>query len=304
MLDRVAGMQVFMRVAALGSLSAAARALQMSQTMVTKHVAAIESRIGVKLMHRTTRKLTLTEAGRNYLASSEQILAAIEEAENSAGAEHLNARGTLRVSAPVSFGVREIAPLMPAFARAYPLVTIDLGLNDRMVDLIEEGWDMAIRIGNLGKSQMVVRKIAPCSSVLCASPGYLAERGTPTKIDDLSRHNCLGYTLSQEFGSDSWTFGLKAEITVPISGNMRASNGDALIAAAVEGQGLAYGPTFLAHSELRAGRLISIELDHPTSPLRGVFAAYPPDRTPPAKVRAMIDFLAQQFSPSPRWDRP
>ena len=149
MLDRVTGMQVFSRVAALGSLSAAARALGMSQTMATKHLAAVEERLGVKLLHRTTRRLTLTEAGRHYLDAAERILAELEDAEAAVSAERLEARGTLRVNVPVSFGIREIAPLLPEFTRSYPSVTVDLGLNDRVVDLIEEGWDMAVRIGRV-----------------------------------------------------------------------------------------------------------------------------------------------------------
>jgi DNA-binding transcriptional LysR family regulator len=291
MLDRVAGMQVFVRVAALGSFSAAARALGISQTMVTKHIGAIERRLDIKLLHRTTRSLTLTEAGHGYLEASERILAAIEEAEASTSAERLKAQGTLRMNVPVSFGVREIAPLMPAFARTYPSVTVELGLIDRVVELIEEGWDMAVRIGGLADSRMIVRKIAPCSTVLCASPTYLAEKGTPKTVDELIHHNCLGYTLSKSHGTDQWSFGTNAEVSVPIAGNLRASNGEALVPAAVHGQGLVYGPSFLVNAELCAGRLVAIELDHPTYPLRGVFAVYPPDRHPPAKVRAMIDFL-------------
>jgi DNA-binding transcriptional LysR family regulator len=302
MLDRVTGMQVFARVAALGSLSAAARALGMSQTMATKHVAAVEERLGVKLLHRTTRRLTLTEAGRRYLDTAERILAELEEAEAAVSADRLEARGILRVNVPVSFGTREIAPLLPEFARSYPAVTVDLGLSDRFVDLIEEGWDLAVRIGRLQPSTMIARKLAPCRAALCAAPAYLAERGTPHRVADLSSHNCLGYTLSQTLGSDRWQFGADGALVVPVSGNLRANNGDALIAAAVAGQGLIYQPTFLVSAEVRAGRLISITLDHPTIDLAGIFALYPADRRPPAKVRAFIDFLAERFGSAPPWD--
>src|SRR5215470_20408243 len=194
MLDRVTGMQVFARVAALGSLSGAARALGMSQTMATKHIAAIEDRLGVRLLHRTARRMTLTEAGRRYLDAAERIIADLEEAEAAASVDRVEARGTLRVNVPVSFGIREIAPLLPEFARSHPLVTVDLGLNDRVVDLIEEGWDMAVRIGRVAESTMIVRKLAPCRTALCAAPAYLAERGTPRRVSDLKDHNCLGYT--------------------------------------------------------------------------------------------------------------
>jgi DNA-binding transcriptional LysR family regulator len=302
MLDRITGMQVFARVVALGSLSAAARALGISQTMATKHLAAIEDRLGVKLLHRTTRRMTLTEAGRHYLDAAERIIAEWEEAEAAASADRLEARGTLRVNVPVSFGIREIAPLLREFARSHPLVTVDLGLNDRVVDLIEEGWDMAVRIGRLTDSTMVVRKLAPCRTALCAAPSYLAEKGTPRRVSDLKDHNCLGYTLSRTLGSDRWSFGVDGAVTVAVSGNLQANNGDVLVAAAVAGQGLIYQPTFLVSSEIRAGRLVSVALDHPAIEVPGVFALYPADRRPPAKVRAFIDFLSQRFGSVPPWD--
>jgi DNA-binding transcriptional LysR family regulator len=303
MLDRVTGMQVFARVAALGTLSAAARSLRMSQTMATKHIAAIEQRLGIKLLHRTTRRLTLTEAGRRYLDAAERILAEVEEAEAAAAAERVEARGTLRVNAPVSFGTREIAPLLPQFARSYPAVTVDFGLNDRAVDLIEEGWDVAVRIGHLADSTLIAKKLAPNRMVVCASPAYLGERGTPRTISELKDHNCLGYTLSRTVGAERWSFGPDGEITVPVSGNLRSNNGDALVAAALAGQGLIYQPTFFVSSEIRAGKLVPITLDHPTIESAGVFAVYPPDRRPPAKLRAFIDFVMQRFSPEPPWDR-
>lgn len=186
MLDRLTGMQVFARVAALGSLSGAARALGMSQTMATKHVAALETRLGIKLLHRTTRRLTLTEAGRSYLAAVERILADVEEADASASREAVEVRGTLRLNAPVSFGIRVIAPLLPELSRLHADLTIDLGLNDRYVDLIEEGWDLVIRVGGLQDSTMIARRLASCPMVVCAAPAYLATHGVPRSIEDPS----------------------------------------------------------------------------------------------------------------------
>lgn len=303
MLDRLTGMQIFVRVAALGSLSAAARALGISQTMVTKHVGAIEERLGVKLLHRTTRRLTLTEAGRHYLGSAERILAEVEEAEAEASAERVEVRGTLRVNAPLSFGFREVAPLMTEFSGLHPSVTVDLGLNDRFVDLIEEGWDVAVRIGRLQNSTMIARKIAPCRLVVCGSPGYFSERGTPKSVEDLSGHNCLGYTLSQGVGPDQWAFGADGMVKVAIKGNLRVNNGDALLVAAVAGQGLIYQPTFIVSDALRAGQLVMLTLDHPPLELPGVFAVYLANRHPSAKVRAFVDFLSQRFGSNPPWDR-
>jgi DNA-binding transcriptional LysR family regulator len=295
-------MQVFSRVAALGSLSAAARALGLSPTMVTKHVAALEDRLGVKLLHRTTRRLTLTEAGRRFLDSAERILAEVEEAESAAAADRVDVRGTLRLNVPVSFGVREIAPLLADFAAAYPSLVVELGLNDRVVDLIEEGWDMAVRIGRLAPSRLIARKLAACSTVVCAAPTYLARRGTPRRVAELAQHDCLGYTLAQS-GRDLWSFGPEGETQVRVSGSLFANNGDALVAAAVAGQGVIYQPRFLVSDALRAGRLVRLALDHPTTDLPGVFALYPPDRRPPAKVRACIDFLVARFGPVPPWER-
>jgi DNA-binding transcriptional LysR family regulator len=301
--DRVAGMQIFSRVAALGSFSAVARALGMSPTMVTKHVASLEQRLGTRLLHRTTRRLTLTEAGRRYLDAVERILAELEEAEAAASADHIEVRGTLRVNVPVSFGIREIAPLLPDFAASHPTLAVELGLNDRVVDLIEEGWDLAVRIGRLAESTLMARKLAPCRTAVCAAPAYLKRHGRPRSVDDLANHNCLGYTLSQTVGADRWSFGVEGTVVVPVSGSLRTSNGDALVAAAVAGLGLVYQPTFLVGAELRSGRLVSITLDQPTVDLPGIFAVYPPGRQPPAKVRAFIDFLVQHFGPAPPWDR-
>lgn len=303
MLDRVTGMQVFVRVAALGSLSAAARALGMSQTMATKHLAAVEQRLGVKLLHRTTRRLTLTEAGRRYLDASERILADLAEADATASADRLEVHGTLRVNAPVSFGAREIAPLLPELSLLYPALAIDLGLNDRYVDLLEEGWDLVIRIGRLADSSMIARRLAPCHTVVCAAPTYLAVRGTPHSVTQLKDHNCLGYTLSRLVGAQRWCFGKEGEITIPIAGNLRSNNGDALVAAATAGQGVIYQPTFLVADELNAGRLVTLQLDYPPVELGSIFALYPSERHPPAKVRAFIDFLLGKFEPNPHWDR-
>ncbi|MFZ0571272.1 MAG: LysR family transcriptional regulator [Rhodomicrobium sp.] len=303
MLDRLTGMQVFASVASSGSLSAAARTLGMSQTMATKHMAALEGRLGVKLLHRTTRRLTLTEAGRAYLDAAERILGEVADADAEAAAGAAEVRGTLRLNVPVSFGIREIAPLIPDFLENHPALSIDLGLNDRQVDLIEEGWDLAVRIGAMASSSMIARKLAPCFTVVCAAPRYLAAKGTPRSIADLARHDCLGYTLSRTIGADTWLFGGERNISVAVRGSLKANNGDALTAAAVAGEGIVYQPTFLVAREIAAGLLVPIELDQPPIVLDGIFAIYPADRRPPAKVRAFIDFLVKRFGPVPEWDR-
>lgn len=300
--DRIAGLQIFARVAALGSLSAAARALGMSQTMATKHIAALEDRLGVKLLHRTTRRLTLTEVGRTYLDAVERVLNDLEDADAAASMEAAEVRGTLRLNAPVSFGILELAPLLPKLSELHPGLTVDLGLNDRQVDLIEEGWDLVIRIGGMKDSTMVARKVAPCALVVCAAPSYLAAHGTPRTVADLAQHNCLGYTLSQPVGAGRWAFGADGKTPVSVTGTLRANNGDALVAAAVGGQGIIYQPTFLVHREIKAGKLVPLMFDHAPIAFDGVFAVYPADRRPPAKVRAAIEFLVSEFSPVPPWE--
>jgi DNA-binding transcriptional LysR family regulator len=302
MLDRLTGLEVFVKVASSGSLSRAGRAMGLSQTMVSKHIAALEARLGVRLFHRTTRRLSITEAGRNYLEASERILAEVEAADANVAADRVKPRGLLRLNAPVSFGTRQIVPLLAEFTARYPHVVIELGLNDRLVDLAEEGWDLAIRIGNLSSSSLIARRIASCRVVVCAAPSYLKARGTPPTVSSLSEHNCLGYTLSQT-SVDRWEFGARAEVKVQVSGNLRANNGDALRTAAIAGQGVIYQPTFIVADDLRAGTLVALTLDHPTVELGGIYAVYLPDRQPPAKVRAFIDFIAMRFAPDPPWDR-
>lgn len=295
MLDRVTGMQVFARVAALGSFSAAGRALGLSQTGVTKHVAALEARLGTRLLHRTTRRLTLTETGRSYLEACERILAEIAEAEAAVGAEGVEAHGTLRLNVPLSFGVREIAPALAVFSATHPALTIELGLNDRRVDLIEEGWDLAVRIGALADSGLIARRLASSRLVVCAAPAYLDRHGTPRQPEELKGHNCLGYTLSDASG---WRFGDQA---YPVSGTLRAPNGAALVAAAVAGLGLVYQPTFLVAEALRAGTLVALDLGAPC-PTLPIHALMPPGRRP-AKTRAFVDFLADRFAGEPAWER-
>jgi DNA-binding transcriptional LysR family regulator len=302
MLDRVTGMQVFVRVATLGSFSAAARALDLSQTMVTKHVAALEDRLGIKLLHRSTRKLVLTEGGRNYLTACERILAEIEEAEASASLDRIEPRGTLRLNVPLTFGFRQVVPALTEFSRLYPAVSFDLGLADRYVDLMEEGWDLAIRIGQLKDSSLVARRLAACRTIVCAAPAYLKQHGIPQTPDDLIRHNCLAYTLPSAIGADRWTFGTDGDIVVPIQGNLRANNGDALLAAAVAGQGLIYQPTFIVGDSLREGSLVPVLSNYPTYE-PAIHAVLPSGRQAPAKVRVFVAFLAERFGPEPEWDR-
>lgn len=302
-LDRLTSLEVLAKVAATGSFSAAGRAMRLSQTMITKHIAGLELRLGVKLFHRTTRRLSLTEAGRRYLDASTRVLADLDAANNEI-ADRFEPRGILRVNAPVSFGVRQIARLLPAFATRYPQVTIELGLNDRLVDLADEGWDLAIRIsvGQLSDSSLIARRIATCRTAVCAAPTYLKTHGTPLTIAELAKHNCLCYTLSRRLPVDRWVFGRDNKMVVAVSGNLRANNGSALRAAAIAGQGIIYEPTFIVADDLRTGALTALELDHPTIEV-GIHAVFLPAPHPAAKVRAFIEFMAAQLAPEAPWDR-
>jgi DNA-binding transcriptional LysR family regulator len=303
MLDRLTGLEVFAKVAAAGSFSAAGRAMGISQTMVTKHIAALEARLGVKLFHRSTRRLSITEAGRGYLEASERVLADLDAADAAVAADRIEPRGLLRLNAPVAFGAGQIAPLLTEFAKEHPHVGVELGLNDRLVDLAEEGWDLAIRIGSLSDSSLIARRIAPCRTMVCAAPAYLKAHGKPRAVAELADHNCLGYTLSRLTGVDRWAFGAHADVSIQVSGNLRANNGDALRAAAIAGQGIIYQPSFVVADDLRSGALVALALDHPTVEFGGIYAVYLPDRHPAGKVRAFIDFIAACFVPEPPWDR-
>lgn len=298
-MDRVTSMRVFVRAASAGSLSAAARHLGMSPAMATKHVNALEARLGVKLFHRTTRQLSLTEAGSNYLEACQRILPEIDEAEAAATSQRIKATGLLRMNVPLSFGTRFIAPLIPEFSRRHPEVKIELGLSDAQLDLIAGSWDLAIRIGRLADSPLRTRQLGNSCMLVCAAPAYLDRRGIPRTVGELAQHNCLSYTLSAMQDSKQWAFGANGELRVPINGDLLANNGDALLAAAVGGQGIIYQPHFIVGEALARGELVVLELDKPVVELGGIHVLYPPDRRPPAKVRVMIDYLAEVFARTP-----
>ena len=300
-MDRISSMRVFVRAASVGSISAAARHIGMSAAMATKHIDALELRLGVKLFHRTTkrRSLTLTEAGNHYLDACERILADIDEAEAAVSSQRIKANGLLRMNIPVSFGTRFIAPRILEFSHRHPEVKIELGLSDAQLDIIAGSWDLAIRIGQLEDSPLKTRRLGDSFMRVCASPDYLDNRGIPRSANDLTQHNCLSYTLSGMQNSEHWAFGKKGEYKVPISGDLVANSGDALLAAAVAGQGVIYQPHFIVGEALNQGKLVDLMLDKPVMDIGGIHVIYPPDRHPPAKVRVMIDYLVEVFGKNP-----
>ncbi|NHN84211.1 LysR family transcriptional regulator [Acetobacter musti] len=300
--DRVTGMQVFVRVVAQGSFAAAARTLSLSQTMVTRHISSLEDRLGVTLFHRSTRRLSLTEAGQIYLDGCQRLLADLEGMEQEASAGRIEPRGRLRLNVPVSFAIRYVAPVLAEFSRRYPLVHVELGLDDRVVDLIAEGWDLTLRIRQMAASSLKTRKLAAIRFVVCAAPSYLAKCGTPRAIADLEQHACLSYTLSGVTGMNRWSFGTDGSRTVPVTGPLSASNGDVLREAAIAGQGIVYQPLFIVADALRAGQLVPLVLDAPLFAGLELHAVYAPAATVPPKIRAMIDYLLECYSPHPPWE--
>ncbi|HLU00039.1 MAG TPA: LysR family transcriptional regulator [Burkholderiaceae bacterium] len=298
-MDRITSMRVFVRAAQAGSLSAAARQLGMSPAMATKHVNRLEAYLGISLFHRSTRRLVLSETGSHYLEACQRILADIDEADAAASTQTIKASGLLRMSVPLSFGSRYIAPLMADFSRLHPEVKTELGLSDAMVDLVGSNWDMAIRIGRLADSALHARRLGGCTMHVCAAPAYLDIRGLPRKVDELAHHNCLSYTLSAMQNPNKWHFGTRGEYSVAVDGNLVANNGDALLAAALAGQGIIYQPHFIVGPAIERGELVELKLDRPPVPLDGIYVLYPPGRRQPAKVRAMIDYLAEKFAQTP-----
>ncbi len=292
MMDRLIGIEVFARAMRLGGLSAAARELSMSPAMAAKHLNALEARLGTTLVNRTTRRLSLTQAGADFLERAERILGDLREAEAEAAARAVVVEGLLRVTVGATFGVRHIAPLLARFNQRHPRVTVELGLSDRVVDLVEERWDVAIRIGRLADSRLVARKLVDMHMVICAAPAYLARRGIPRSVADLAGHDCLGFTLSQPAGRE-WRFGADGQLRVPVQGSLHADNGEALVEAAVAGSGLVYGPRFIASDALIAGQLVEVTLDQPLLKLGAAYAVTHPARSPAKKIRAFVDFLVE-----------
>lgn len=298
-MDRLTALEVFLQIAATGSFTEAARRLNTSKSSVSKQIAELEQRLGVRLLNRTTRRLSLTEAGLLLQERAGQIVGEFEELEHALSSAQLKPSGLLRVNAPVSFGILHVAPTIPPFLEQHPEMEIDLTLNDRFVDLVNEGFDLAIRIGELSDSSLMARSLAAVRLIACASPGYLAKHGTPATPRDLARHNCLFYSYQPY--QQEWRFTDAAGLVhrVQVRGNLRANNGDALLTAAKQGLGVVLSPDFMAAPALASGELVALLPDCLSRRL-SVQAVYPFTRHVPAKVRAFIDHLVATFE-RPSW---
>jgi DNA-binding transcriptional LysR family regulator len=300
-MDRMTGMSTFVKVVESGGFSAAARALEMSPSMVTTHVQALEERLGVRLLNRSTRKVSLTEVGRTYYERCLQILADADDADRVAQALQSSPRGTLRLNTAVAIPPF-LAPVIAEFVALYPDVTISMTMTDRMIDMVEEGFDLAVRNMSAPDSSLISRRVAAYRLVVVGAPGYLAARGTPKQPADLAQHNCLIY--SHAAWGNEWRFtGPDGGQSVPVSGNLLANSDNALRLAAVHGQGLVLVPSFLVMDEIRSGRLVPV-LTEFLQTEHAINAIYPHRRHLSAKVRSFIDLLAKHFHEDPLWADP
>jgi DNA-binding transcriptional LysR family regulator len=300
-MDRLRAFEVFVAVVGRGGFAKAADALDTSPANVTRYVGELEAHLGARLLNRSSRGISLTEAGEALYERARAILAEVAEAEDITSLGAAQARGRLRINAPLSFGVLHLAPLWPQFMAAHPEVELDVSLSDRRVDLVEEGYDMAIRISRGGSTAYVARKLAISRNLICAAPSYLECYGHPTTPEALNGHRCVAYSLSLH--PDEWEItdaGGRTE-TVRLTPVMYANNGDTARVAGVAGQGVIWQPTFLIADDLRTGRLVQL-LPAWRVPEIDILAVYPSRRHVPGKVRAMVDFLARAFRDTPPWE--
>jgi len=293
-------MRVFAKVVETGSFIAASEALGISRPMASKHVARLEHSLGVKLLNRTTRTISVTEAGRAFYTRCLDIFARVDEAVQEAGNLRVEPKGQLRISAPHSFGRKHLARSIARFQQVFPDIEVDLTLNDRVIDLVDEGFDLAVRIGHLADSSLIARKLSDCTLNVCAAPSYLAAHGEPKIPQDLAAHNCLVYCYLAE--GNGWGFSKNGKNqTVKVTGNFKANSGDAVIEVAAQGLGIVMEPDFMTNTYLKAGKLVALLSDYEITP-RGIYAVYPQDRLLPRKTRAFVDFLVGQYKRTRNWE--
>jgi DNA-binding transcriptional LysR family regulator len=293
-MDRFLEMQSFQAVVDAGSFVGAADVLGVSKAAVSRHVVELENRLGIRLLHRTTRRVSLTPGGQTFYERSKDLLAELEAAEQEATSRSDAVRGLLRINAPFTFGILHLAPLWGRFRAQHPQLTLDVTLADRLVDLVEEGYDMAVRIAALPSSSLVSRRLATTTMAVCASPGYLLRHSTPLHPADLVQHQVIAYSYLAT--KDEWHFnGPHGPVSVRTRPWMHTNNGDTCRAAALADQGIILQPRFLVGDDLAARRLVELMPEYRV-PEVGIYAVYPSRKNVPAKVRVMIDFLAGQLA--------
>ncbi|WP_191576613.1 LysR family transcriptional regulator [Achromobacter insolitus] len=299
-MDRLKAMQVFVEVADRGSLSAAAVHLDMSRAMVSRYLAEMEQWVGVRLLHRTTRRLSLTPAGAETLPRCRQMLDMVGDLHSAVATPEDTPRGLLRITTSMSFGARHLAPAVTDYVKRHPGTSVDLMLVERAVNLVEERVDLAVRITNDLDPNLIARKLAVCRSVVCASPEYLAREGVPARVEDLSLRNCLTHSY---FGKSLWRFERDGEpVDVPVGGSISANEVSVLCSAAVEGAGLAMLPTYYAAEYIASGKL-QVILPQCKPQELGIYGVYASRRQMPLILRSMMDYLAERLGSAP-WDKP
>jgi DNA-binding transcriptional LysR family regulator len=298
-------MSVFVGAVEAGSFSGAAQRLGIAKSIVSRRINALESRLGTNLFHRTTRYFSLTETGLAYFERAQRILSDVAEADDIARQLQGELKGKLRVAAPMSFGSRHLSPAIVEFLTEHPQLDIDLDLNDRRVELVSEGYDLAIRIGKLPDSSLIARKLGPCRHVVCASPGYLAAHGAPVTPSDLGaqNHTCLAY--NNRPSSEQWRLRVGDNWKeVPVTARrLGVNNGEVLCAAAIGGLGLVVLPTFIVSDAVSSGALTIVLASYEFFDA-SIYAIWPTNRQLSTKVRALVDFLAKRFGENPYWDKP
>lgn len=300
-MNKLLAMEVFVAVAEQGGFSAALERLSVSRAAISKHVADLEAELGGRLLHRTTRKVSLTDAGQAYYEKCKEILAAVEDADCIVSGLTSTPKGLLRINAPMSFGHRQMGPMVAAFQQRYPEIRIEMILADRQVDMVEEAFDVTVGITQPADSSLVARKISPCRFLLAASRQYLDSHGQPESPDDLSHHNCLTYTYGPR--TKSWSFYRDdQDYKIPISGSFHSNNGDLLCSAAEQGNGVVLLPTFILCDAIKEGKLIPLLPRYRIRPV-GIYAVFPSSRLLSAKVRLWVDYMVDQLGEHPHWDR-
>jgi DNA-binding transcriptional LysR family regulator len=292
-------LEVFVRVIAAGSMSTAARDLGLSPAVVSKRIKRLEDKLGTRLLQRTTRQISLTEAGQGFHERVLTVLGGLEEAEAFASGRSSEVNGTLKISASTSFGRMHVAPHLKPFMEAHPDLAIHLVLSDEFTDIVGGGFDLAIRIAELNDSSLVARRLAPVRRVLCASPDYLAEHGTPATLDDLKKHRCL-----PAHNHDSWRLeGPNGPVTLRPEGMLITNSSEVIREAVIAGLGIALRSTWDVGAELKSGKLVQVLPQYESSRNVALSAVYPSRQFLPAKVRLFIDYLAELYGPVPYWER-
>lgn len=301
-MDRYENMNTFVRVVETGSISAAADRMDVAKSVVSRRLKELETHLGVELFHRTTRQMNLTDSGRGFYQQAVRILADVLEAELATSQSHGALKGALKVAVPLSFGLMHLGSAINEFLQQHPDIEFDLDFNDRQVDLLAEGFDLAIRIASLTDSSLIARRLAPIQTILCASPDYLERNGIPHELEALRQHRCLAYNLTNPI--EQWQVYDAGGQLIKISTRpyLKAGNGEFLRDAAIAGLGIVLIPTFIVYKEIERGALVPLLTDYHCPPL-SAYAIYPQTRHLSQRVRAFVDFMVKRFEGLPYWDK-